>query len=79
MDQQSIPETAFVTRTKQYEFLCLPFGLMNNVVTFQRLMNTVLLELLGKISFEYIDDIVIYSHDLTIHFQHIQQVFLCLQ
>lgn len=81
IDQQSIPKTAFVrkSKTNQYEFFRIPFGLKNSVATFQRLMNTVLSELLGSICFVYIDDIVIYSHDLTTHLEHIQQVFMCLQ
>lgn len=32
-------------------------------------MNTVLSELLGEASFVYIDDIVIYSHDLSSNLQ----------
>lgn len=46
------------------EFLLIPSGLKNSAaVLFQRLMNTMLAELLGKICFIYIDDIVPYSND----------------
>lgn len=79
MDPESIKKTAFITQNNQYEFLRLPFDLKNSAATFQRLMNTILVELIGKICFVYIDDIVIYSRDLATHLQHLQQVSACLQ
>lgn len=60
MEEDSIPQTAFVTKSAQYEFIRLPFGLKNAALTFQRLMNTILQELIGRCCFVYIDDIVVY-------------------
>ncbi|KAK9981899.1 hypothetical protein ABG768_001422 [Culter alburnus] len=79
MDEESIPKTAFVTKNAQYEFLCLPFGLRNSAATFQRLMNTVLRDCLGKFCFVYLDDIVIYSQNVQEHFEHLKQLFDILE
>ncbi len=79
MDEASIPKTAFVTKNSQYEFICLPFGLKNSAATFQRLMNTVLRDCLGKFCFVYIDDIVIYSKNIHEHLEHLKQLFDVLE
>lgn len=79
MDPESVPKTALVTQSQQYEFLWLPFGLKNSAATFQWLINTILAEHIEKICFIYIDDIVIYSSDTSTQLQHLQQVFACLQ
>lgn len=42
-------------------------------------MNTILAELIGKICFVHINDIVIYSLDISTHLQHLQQVFVVVQ
>ncbi len=75
MDEDSIQKTAFVTKNAQYEFVCLPFGLKNAAATFQRLMNNILRDYIGKFCFVYLDDIVIYSKTVQDHFQHLKQLF----
>ncbi|KAG1945241.1 thy-1 membrane glycoprotein [Pimephales promelas] len=79
MDEDSIKKTAFVTRNNQFEFVRLPFGLKNAAATFQRLMNNVLRDYLGKFCFVYLDDIVIYSGSIQDHFQHLKQLFAKLE
>lgn len=79
MDESSIQKTAFVTKYNQYEFTRLPFGLKNAGATFQRLMNKVLQDLIGKCCFVYIDDIVVYSRDIHQHFQDLKKVFAALE
>lgn len=75
MDDCSIQKTAFITKKGQYEFLHLPFGLKNTAATFQRVMFTVLQDLIGQCCFVYIDDIVVYSKDVQEHLQNLKQVF----
>ena len=54
---------------RMFEFLHLPFGLRNAGNTFQRMMD----QILGNLSycFVYIDDIIVFSPDLTTHVQNL--------
>lgn len=79
MEADSIQKTAFVTSSGLFEFLRLPFGLKNSAASFQRLMEHVLRDLRGKCCLVYIDDVVVYSRNEMEHFQHLNQVFKCLQ
>lgn len=58
-----------------YEFVRMPFGLKNAPSTFQRLMNTVLSGLQGLHCYVYLDDCIVYSHDLDSHIQKLKLVF----
>ena len=75
MNSKDIEKTAFTTKFGNYNFLVMPFGLTNAPATFQREMNRILLPLIGKCLFVYIDDIVVYSKSLEEHLEHLQQVF----
>ncbi|EQB62266.1 retrotransposon protein, partial [Vairimorpha apis BRL 01] len=44
MDPQDIEKTAFGTKEGLFEFVKMPFGLVNGPATFQRTMNTILRE-----------------------------------
>src|SRR6266536_2079205 len=68
------PKTAFLTRNGQYQFKVMPFGLNNALATFQRLMNKVLKQYIGKFVQVYLDDVIIYSNNLTEHKRHIRAV-----
>ena len=70
-----IEKTTFTTKFGNYNFKVMPFGLANAPATFQREMNSILLPLLGKCLFVYLDDIVIYSKSLKEHLDHLEQVF----
>ena len=75
LDESSKLKTAFSTRTQQYCFNRMPFGIAAAPVTFQRLMNRVLGKLNWKIAIVYLDDIIIYSNDITKHYENLKLVF----
>ena len=60
-------KTAFCTRYGQFEFTVMPFGLCNAPASFQRMMNQAFFELLDKCVLIYLDDILIFSKDVTTH------------
>src|SRR6266540_5825011 len=68
-------KTAFLIRNGQYQFKVMPFRLNNTLATFQRLMNKVLRQYIGKFVQVYLDDVIIYSNNLTKHKRHIKAVF----
>ena len=77
--EQDREKTAFICHLGLFEFTRLPFGLANGPAVFQRLVNKVLAGLIGTICMVYIDDIVIYSHDVTAHAKHLQLVLQRLE
>lgn len=52
----------------------MPFGLCNAPATFQRLMNSVLRQGLGRFVAVYLDDILVYSPDMATHKEHLSWV-----
>jgi hypothetical protein len=79
MSKEDRKKTAFIIEGGLYEFNVMPFGLRNAPGTFQRLMNHILRDFLGKFVAVYLDDIIIYSNTFEQHLDHIQQVFEALR
>ncbi len=67
-------KTAFVTPTGHYEYLVMPYGLVNAPSVFQDFMHEVLREYLHRFVLVYIDYILIYSRSLAEHRHHVAEV-----
>ena len=78
MEEDSIETTAFslpeaVEGSAHFEWVVMPFGLMNAPSTFQRLISKVLRGC-EPFTAAYIDDVLVFSQDRQQHEQHLGQV-----
>ena len=60
-------KTTFCTCYGSFEWLVVPFRLTNTPTTFQRFMNNIFHDLLDVCVVIYLDDILIYSEDMSQH------------
>ena len=67
-------KTAFRTRYGSFEYCVMPFGLSNAPAAFQRFMNDIFSDMLDVCVLVYLDDILIYSDDMTQHKAHVREV-----
>jgi len=66
--------TGFTVPSGYYEFNRLPFGLSNSPANFQRLMDTVLKNLVGTDYFVFIDDIILFTSSAEEHARRLENV-----
>ena len=67
-------KTAFRTCYGSFEWSVMPFGLTNAPAAFQRFMNDIFSDLLDVCVVIYLDDILIYSNDMSEHHWHVKEV-----
>ena len=60
-------KTAFNTPGDHYEYLVMPFRLLNSLTVFQALVNDMLRDMLNRVIFVYLNDILIFSKTLLEH------------
>ena len=79
IEEGSRKKTAFTTHIGLFQYIGLPFGLTNPTVSFQRLLEHVLRDYIGKFVILYIDDILIFSASFEDHLSHVAQVVQTLR
>lgn len=79
MSSASIEKTAFTTHFGMFEYVRLPFGLMNAPAAFQRVMDITLDGLKFNSVLVFMDDILVFSPDFESHIERLHQVFERLQ
>lgn len=76
--EQDREKTAFSINHAKFHFIRMPFGLKNALSIFQRCVNDILHEYIGKFAYVYIDDVLIFSNSPEEHMQHIELIFRAL-
>jgi len=71
-------KTAFRTHYRSFEWSVMPFCLTNAPAAFQRFMNNIFSNLLDVCVMIYLDDILIYSNNMSEHHWHVKEVLKCL-
>ena len=74
-----VEKTAFVCHEGLFQFRVLPFGVVNGPASFQRLMSSVLGDLIGKTCYVVLDDIVCYSPSVSEHLQDLAEILTKLR
>ena len=67
-------KTAFRTRYGSFEWSVMPFSLTNALAAFQQFMNDIFSDLLDVCVMIYLDDILIYSNNMSKHHRHVKEV-----
>jgi len=71
-------KTSFSVNGGKYEFCRLPFGLKNAASIFQRAIDDILREQIGKTCYVYVDDVIVFSKDEESHVRHVDWVLKSL-
>ncbi|KAJ1037011.1 hypothetical protein NDA10_005777 [Ustilago hordei] len=67
-------KTAFGTQLGLYEYLVMPFGLVNAPAHFQSLINQIYCDIIGVYMVVYLDDFLIFSNNEREHIEHVRTV-----
>ena len=75
MHEPNEEHTSFITDHGLYYYRAMPFGLKNIGATYQRLVNMMFNDLIGKTMEVYVDDILVKSRMVGDHMVHLRQMF----
>lgn len=78
MKESDIEKTAFSINNGKYEFTRMPFGLKNAPATFQRAIDDILREHIGKKCYVYIDDVIVFGRTLDEHLANLAIILKAL-
>ncbi|GLU22258.1 hypothetical protein SLE2022_383470 [Rubroshorea leprosula] len=75
--EEDIPKTTFRCpgAIGTYEWVVMPFGLKNAGATYQRAMNAIFHDMIGRFMEIYIDDVVVKSNEDEEHLVHFELAF----
>ena len=72
-------KTTFTCHAGTYQFNRIPFGLMNDRATFQRMLDILLSGHRWKSCLIYLDNIIIFSKDYDSHLKDLEAIIQALQ
>jgi len=75
MYKPDIPKTTFTIEMANYSYKVMPFGLKNVGATYQRLMDKVFKEQIGRNVEVYVDDMIVKSCMVEEHIKYLEEVF----
>ena len=70
---------SFITDFGVFCYLVMEFGLKNAGATYQRLVNKMFKDLIGKTMEVYVDDMLVKSMDKAEHIKHLKEAFQVLR
>ncbi|XP_022888963.1 uncharacterized protein LOC111404382 [Olea europaea var. sylvestris] len=79
MAKEDQEKTSFMADSAIYCYRVMPFGLKNAGATYQRLINKVFTDLIGKNIEAYVDDMFVKSKKVEEHISDLQEVFATLR
>lgn len=71
--------TSFITDRGLYCYIGMPFGLLNAGATYQRLVNMMIKDQIGKTMEVYVDDMLVKSKETADHVKHLEEIFTILR
>ena len=79
MHPEDQEKTSFMTSRGIYCYKVMPFSLKNARSTYQRLVNMMFADQIGRTMKVYIDDMLVKSLEAEDHISHLQQAFSTLR